>query len=142
LKTINPKPETVDSKWYVVDAEGQVLGRLSAKIATILRGKHHPEFSPHWDFGDHVVVINAEKVKLTGHKDQQKVYFRHTGFPGGVVFTDYQKMLKEHPERIIEHAVKGMLPKNRLGRKLGKKLKIYVGAEHPHAAQCPVPLPL
>jgi len=142
LKTLNPKPDTVESKWYVVDAEGQVLGRLSARIATILRGKHHPQFSPQWDFGDHVIVINAEKVRLTGKKEQQKQYFHHTGYPGGEVFTGYQKMLREHPERIIEHAVKGMLPKNRLGRKLNKKLKIYTGSQHPHQAQNPAPLAL
>ena len=142
MKTIRPKPESVESKWYVVDAEGQILGRMCARIATILRGKHHPEFSPHWDFGDCVVVINAEKVKTTGNKNRQKIYFRHTGYPGGGRYTSFQRLLEEKPERIITQAVWGMLPKNRLGRKLIKKLKVYAGAEHPHQAQQPVPLGL
>ena len=142
MKTLNIKPEDVESKWYLVNAEDQVLGRLSTRVATILRGKHHPEYSPHWDFGDHVIVVNAAKVKLTGKKEQQKKYFRHTGFPGGEKFTPYLKLLAEKPETIIEHAVKGMLPKNRLGRKLFKKLKVYAGDQHPHQAQQPVELEL
>jgi len=142
LNTLNPKPETIDSKWYIVDAKDQVLGRLSCRIAAILRGKHRPEFSPQWDLGDHIVVINADKVKLTGKKASQKEYFRHTGYPGGEKFTSYQKMLKDNPGYIIQHAVWGMLPKNRLGRKLYKKLKVYTGTEHPHEAQQPVALPL
>ena len=137
MKTINPKPENVDSKWYLVDATDQVLGRLSTKIAHILRGKHHPEFSPHWDFGDHVVVINAEKIKLTGNKAKQKTYFRYSGYPGGEKITSYQRIMNDKPEMILQHAVKGMLPKNKLGRKLVKKLKVYSGGEHPHQAQSP-----
>ena len=140
MKTIRPKPETVDSKWYLVDAEEQVLGRMATRIAHILRGKHHPEFSPHWDFGDHVVVINAEKIRLTGNKAQMKDYFRYTGYPGGGRVTPFRRMLNEKPERVIRHAVWGMLPKNRLGRKLIKKLKVYSGSEHPHQAQRPEPL--
>lgn len=140
MNTINPKPETIDSKWYLVDATDLVLGRMCAKIASILRGKHHPGFSPHWDFGDHVVVINAEKIKITGRKLTQKSYFRYTGYPGGGRYTTLNKMLKEKPERVVTHAVWGMLPKNRLGRKLIRKLKVYRGPEHPHQAQKPVPL--
>jgi large subunit ribosomal protein L13 len=140
LKTLNPKPETVESKWYLVNAEDQVLGRMCARIASILRGKHHPEFSPHWDFGDHVIVINADKIKLTGNKAASKEYFRHTGYPGGGKTVPFNRMLANYPERIITHAVWGMLPKNRLGRKLASKLKVYRGAEHPHEAQKPVPL--
>lgn len=140
MKTVIPKPETVDSKWYLVDAENQVLGRLCARIATILRGKHHPQFSPHWDFGDHVVVINAEKVMVTGNKSESKVYFRHTGYPGGGRFNKFRKLINEKPEEVIRHAVWGMLPKNRLGRKLIRKLKVYRGEEHPHQAQQPIPM--
>lgn len=139
MKTLNPKPETVESKWYLFDATDMVLGRLAARIATILRGKHHPQFSPHWDFGDHVVVINAEKVKVTGGKLKQKTYFRYSGYPGGAKYTQLQKMLNERPERVITHAVWGMLPKNRLGRKLIRKLKVYQGGKHPHQAQKPIP---
>ena len=140
MKTVITKPEEVDSKWYVVDASDQILGRMSAKIATILRGKHHPEFSPHWDFGDHVVVINAEKIKVTGSKLDNKSYFRHTGYPGGGRTTDLKTMINKKPGEVITKAVWGMLPKNRLGRKLLKKLKVYAGGEHPHSAQNPVPL--
>ncbi len=140
MKTINPKPETVDSKWYIVDATDLVLGRMCVRIAFILRGKHHPSFSPHWDFGDHVVVVNAEKIKVTGRKLTQKSYFRYSGYPGGGKHTILQKMLKEKPETVITHAVRGMLPKNRLGRKLIRKLKVYSGPDHPHQAQQPVPL--
>lgn len=142
MNTLNPKPDTVESKWYIVDATDQVLGRLSARIAFILRGKHHPQFSPQWDLGDHVVVINADKIKLTGKKASQKSYFHHTGYPGGEHHISYQKMHSDKPEYVIQHAVWGMLPKNRLGRKLYKKLKVYVGTEHPHEAQQPVVLPL
>jgi large subunit ribosomal protein L13 len=142
MKTLNPKPETVEKKWYLIDAQDQILGRMSVRIATILRGKHRPEFSPHWDFGDHVVVINAEKVKVTGDKLNQKIYFRHSAYPGGAKFTPLVKMLSEHPERVILHAVKGMLPKNSLGRKLLGKLKVYRGNEHPHRAQKPIALDL
>ncbi len=140
MKTVITKPEDVDSKWYLVDANDQVLGRMCAKIATILRGKHHPEFSPHWDFGDHIVVINAEKIKVTGNKLDAKTYFRHSGYPGGTSTTKLRTMINQKPDAVITHAVWGMLPKNRLGRKLLKKLKVYAGAEHPHIAQNPQPL--
>ncbi len=139
MKTyIAKEKEVEDSKrWYVVDAEGKVLGRLASQIAHILRGKHKPIYSPHQDVGDFVVVINAEKVKLTGKKMDQKTYFRHSGYIGGTTFTPVSLMLQKHPERVIEFAVKRMLPKNALGRKMFKKLKVYAGPEHPHAAQKP-----
>lgn len=124
-------------RWYVVDAEGQVLGRLASRIAHILRGKHKPFFSPHQDAGDFVIVINAEKVKLSGKKMDMKSYFRHSGYPGGVTETPVALMLQRHPERVIEYAVKRMLPKNALGRKVFMKLKVYAGGSHPHKAQNP-----
>jgi large subunit ribosomal protein L13 len=126
--------------WYVVDASGQVLGRLATRIATILRGKHKPTFAPHLDVGDHVVVVNAEKVELTGRKRQDKTYRWHTGYLGGLREVKADRMLETHPERVIEWAVQGMLPKNRLGRAMAKKLKVYRGAAHPHGAQLPKPL--
>ncbi|EAX47607.1 ribosomal protein L13 [Thermosinus carboxydivorans Nor1] len=122
---------------YVIDAEGKTLGRLAAEVAKILRGKHKPIYTPHVDTGDHVIVVNADKVVLTGKKLTQKTYFRHSGYPGGTTFTPAGKMLAERPERVIELAVKGMLPKNRLGRQMYRKLKVYRGPEHPHAAQQP-----
>ncbi len=135
--------EVQDSKrWYIVDAEGQVLGRMASKIAHILRGKHKPIYSPHQDTGDFIVVINAEKVKLTGKKMEQKTYFRHSGYIGGVTTTPVTLMLERHPERVIEYAVKRMLPKNTLGREMFKKLKVYAGSEHPHQAQQPQVLDL
>lgn len=137
MKTISAKFEANRRKWVVVDAENQVLGRMASQIAMRLRGKHLPQFTPHVDVGDFVVVINAEKVKLTGNKWDQKVYYRHSGYIGGLKSTVARKMNLEHPDRIIRLAVWGMLPKNRLGRKLLKKLKIYKGAEHPHEAQQP-----
>lgn len=126
-----------DRKWYVVDAEGQILGRLATQIANILRGKNKPNFTPHVDGGDYVIVINADKVKLTGKKLDQKMYTTHSGYMGGLKETPYRKMLQEKPERVIEHAVKGMLPKNRLQQKFMNKLKVYRGSEHPHEAQQP-----
>lgn len=129
-----------DRKWYVVDAQDYILGRLATQIATILRGKHKPTYAPHYDVGDFVVVINAEKVRLTGRKPEQKTYFQHSGYPGGEKHVPYRRMLEKHPERIIEHAVRLMLPKNALGRKMLKKLKVYGGPEHPHQAQNPQPL--
>lgn len=131
---------SAERAWYVVDASGQVLGRLATRIATILRGKHKPTFSPHLDVGDHVVVINAEKVQLTGRKRQDKTYRWHTGYLGGLREVKADRMLETHPERVIEWAVQGMLPKNRLGRAMAKKLKVYRGAAHPHGAQQPKPL--
>ena len=137
MSTPMPKENEIERKWYVVDAEGKVLGRLATRIATILRGKHKPLFAPHLDVGDHVVVLNAEKVHLTGRKLQNKLYRWHTGYIGGLREVSAEKMLKSHPERVIEWAVQGMLPKNRLGRAMAKKLKVYRGAAHPHQAQRP-----
>ena len=132
--------EKTDRKWYLVDAEGQVLGRLATRVATILRGKHKPHFVPHLDVGDHVVVVNAEKVHLTGRKLTTKTYRWHTGYIGGLRQVTAERMLQTHPERVIEWAVQGMLPKGRLGRAMVKKLKVYRGPEHPHVSQKPEPL--
>lgn len=129
-----------DRKWFVVDADGKVLGRLATRIATVLRGKHKPIFSPHLDVGDHVIVLNAEKVHLSGRKRTGKMYRWHTGYIGGLKELRAEEMLKSHPERVIEWAVQGMLPKNRLGRAMAKKLKVYRGGAHPHEAQRPQPL--
>jgi large subunit ribosomal protein L13 len=137
MKTPLPTPETLEQKWYVVDAADQRLGRLATEIATILRGKNKPTFTPHMDTGDHVVVINAEKITVTGKKSSQKIYRRHSGRPGGMKTETFAHLQNRIPERIIEQAVKGMLPKNILGRKLFKKLKVYAGSEHPHEAQQP-----
>ncbi len=141
MKTFVPKQKDVEQKWYVVDATDQILGRLASRIATVLRGKHKPIFTPHLDTGDFVVVVNAARVKVTGKKTEQKRYYRYTGYPGGLRVEEYRKLMKEKPERVLRHAVWGMLPHNSLGRKLLKKLKIYPGAEHPHQAQQPEPLP-
>ena len=140
MKTFVAKPDTEAKTWYVVDAEGKVLGRLASEIAAVLRGKNKPEYSPFQDMGDFVVVINAEKVKVTGNKAEQKMYRRHSGYPGGLKETTYNQMMKTHPIRIIESAVRGMLPKNALGRQMYRKLKVYAGAKHPHQAQQPVEL--
>ena len=137
MKTYSPKTGEVDQKWYVVDAEDQILGRLATQIATRLRGKHKPEFAPHVDVGDFIVVINAEKIKVTGNKLDDKKYYRHTGYPGGIKEVNLRRVLETHPERAIQSAVRGMLPKNRLGRKLIKKLKVFAGPEHSHQAQNP-----
>ncbi len=136
-KTYVAKPGMVERKWYVVDATDQILGRLATRIASILRGKHKVEFTPHEDVGDFVVIVNADKIKVTGRKLEQKVYYHHTGYPGGIRGITLQRQLVEHPERVIESAVKGMLPRGPLGRRQLKKLKIYAGAEHPHEAQLP-----
>lgn len=141
-KTFVAKPHEVERKWYVVDAEGKTLGRLASQIAAILRGKHKPIYTPHVDCGDFVIVVNADKVKLTGKKLKEKVYYRHSGYPGGLKSITAEKLLEKKPERVIELAVWGMLPHNRLGRKMYKKLKVYAGPEHPHAAQKPEPLEL
>jgi large subunit ribosomal protein L13 len=135
-----PKESEIGRKWYLVDADNQVLGRLATRVATILRGKHKPTFVPHLDVGDHVVVVNAEKVHLTGRKRTDKMYRWHTGYIGGLREVTADQMLRTHPERVIEWAVQGMLPKNRLGRAMAKKLKVYRGAAHPHQAQLPTPL--
>jgi large subunit ribosomal protein L13 len=137
MKTFTAKAETVKRDWYLVDASGKTLGRLATELARRLRGKHKPEFTPHVDTGDYLVVINAEKIHVTGHKLEDKVYHRHTGYIGNMKQTTLGKLLQEHPERAIEIAVKGMLPKNPLGRSMFKKLKVYAGAEHKHAAQQP-----
>ncbi len=142
MKTYSAKAQDVERKWYVVDAQGKTLGRLATQIATILRGKHKPIYTPHVDCGDFVIVINAEKVVVTGQKLDQKKYYRHSGYPGGLREVTLRDQLKKFPERVIETAVKGMLPKNKLGRKMYKKLKVYAGPNHPHAAQQPEPLEL
>ncbi len=134
-KTI--KASEIQKDWYVADADGKILGRFASEIAQILRGKHKPNFSPNMDMGDFVVVINAEKVKVTGKKETDKIYFRHSGYPGGTTFTSLSHLRRTYPERIIENAVKGMLPKNKLGSAIMKHLKIYAGAVHPHTAQQP-----
>ena len=144
MKTFSAKPQSVQRDWFVVDAAGnatdKTLGRLATEIARRLRGKHKPEFTPHVDTGDYIVVINAEKVQVTGNKAKAKTYYRHTGYPGGLRSMTFDKMLDHAPERIIESAVKGMLPKGPLGRAMYSKLKVYAGAEHPHAAQQPLEL--
>ena len=137
MKTFMANEATIERKWYVVDADGKTLGRLAAEVAKVLRGKHKPTFTPHVDTGDHVIIINAAKVALTGNKLVQKTYFKHSGYPGGTTFTPAGKMLAEKPERVVELAVRGMLPKNKLGRQTYRKLQVYRGAEHPHAAQLP-----
>ncbi|PYM78810.1 MAG: 50S ribosomal protein L13 [Candidatus Rokuibacteriota bacterium] len=140
MPTVIPKESEIERRWFVVDAQGQVLGRLASRVASILRGKHKPTFSPHLDVGDHVVVINAEKIHLTGRKLTDKVYRWHTGYIGGLREVSAGTMLRSHPDRVIEWAVEGMLPKNRLGRAMAKKLRVYRGADHPHAAQQPTVL--
>jgi len=142
MKTVSTKPAEVSRDWYVVDAEGLTLGRLAAEIARRLRGKHKPEFTPHVDTGDYIVVVNAEKVHVTGKKAQDKMYYRHTGYPGGLRSMSFEKMVDHAPERTIEFAVKGMLPKGPLGRAMYTKLKVYAGNEHPHQAQQPQELTL
>ena len=137
MKTFSAKPEAVKRDWYVVDAEGKTLGRLATEIATRLRGKHKPEYTPHVDTGDYIVVVNAEKVRVTGRKATDKMYHRHTGYIGGLKSMSFEKLIDHKPEMVIELAVKGMLPKNSLGRSMFRKLKVYAGSEHKHAAQQP-----
>ncbi len=139
-KTYIPKATEIERRWYVVDAEGQTLGRLATQIATIIRGKHKPSYTPHLDVGDYVIVVNAEKVHVTGNKEEQKFYYRHSGYPGGFRSTSLRDQLAKHPERVIETAVKGMIPHTNLGRDQLKKLKVFAGPNHPHAAQQPKPL--
>ena len=136
-KTYMAKESEVDRQWWVVDAAGIPLGRLASQVAHVLRGKHKPIFTPHVDVGDHVVVINADKVVLTGRKKEQKMYYRHSGYPGGLRSTPYGELLAKRPEFMVEKAVKGMLPKNKLGRRMGRKVKVYAGPDHPHEAQSP-----
>ncbi len=141
MKTVIPKVDAIEKKWYIVDAEDQVLGRLASEVAFILRGKHKPTFTPHMDVGDHVIIINAEKIRTTGNKDLQKKYTQYSGYPGGLKTQILSKVMKSNPERVLMHAVKGMLPKNSLGRKMIKKLRIYNSTEHGHTAQKPEVLP-
>ena len=139
MKSYMARPHTVERRWYLIDAEGQTLGRLATEISRILRGKNKPQYTPHIDTGDFVVVVNAEKAIVTGRKAEQKVYYRHSGYPGGLKETSYEVMLERKPTEILRRAVRGMMPKTRLGRKQLKKLKIYAGPEHPHEAQTPQP---
>ena len=137
MKTYQAKPLEVEREWLVIDAEDQVLGRVATKAAQLLTGKHKPQYTPHVDTGDFVIIINADKIRVTGTKASSKEYYRHSGYPGGLKCETFAEAMQKHPERVIEHAVKGMLPKNTLGRAMGKKLKVYTGSEHPHAAQKP-----
>ena len=140
MKTISAREEDVQRDWYVVDAQGQTLGRLATRTAAILRGKHKPIYTPHVDCGDYVIIVNAEKVHVTGQKMRQKKYYRHSGYPGGLTEISLRDQLQKFPNRVLEAAVRGMLPKNRLGRRLFKKLKVYPGPNHPHEAQQPKPM--
>lgn len=140
MRTIIPKSTDVDRKWYVIDAEGQVLGRVAARVASVLRGKHKPTFTPHMETGDFVVIINAEKIEVTGRKRTDKLYYRHTGYPSGLRVENFESRITRRPEFPLEQAIRGMLPKNRLGRKLFNNVKVYAGPNHPHAAQKPEPL--
>ena len=142
MKTFSAKPQDIERKWFVVDAQGQTLGRLATRIASVLRGKHKPVYTPHLDCGDYVIVVNADKIHVTGQKLEQKTYYRHSGYPGGLRQVSLRRQLQVHPDRVIEAAVRGMLPHNRLGRKMFKKLKIYAGPTHPHEAQQPTALEL
>jgi len=141
-KTYVPKPDEIRHDWWVVDAEGLTLGRLATTVASRIRGKHKPTFTPFLDTGDHVIVVNADKVVLTGRKESNKVYYRHSGYPGGLTEMTASEVRSRHPERLVEVAVRGMLPKGRLGRKLFRKLKVYAGPTHPHQPQQPRPLPI
>jgi large subunit ribosomal protein L13 len=136
-KTYSTKPAEIRRKWYVVDAQGKTLGRLASRVAVILKGKHKPEYAPHLDVGDFVIVVNADKIHVTGRKLDQKIYYRHSGYPGGLSEITLRNQLEKHPTRAVQLAVRGMLPKNRLGRKMLRKLKVYASPEHPHAAQMP-----
>lgn len=141
-KTYVAKPADIVRRWFVVDAEGKTLGRLASQVASILRGKHKPMFSTFLDTGDHVIIVNAEKIVVTGRKQDKKLYYHHSGYPGGMKVTSFRKMMQTKPERALEHAIRGMLPRNRLGRAMVKKLKVYAGPAHPHEAQQPVDLEL
>jgi len=142
MKTFSPKPEDINRQWIIVDADGQILGRLATMLAHRLRGKHKPEFAPHMDNGDFIVVVNCDKIKVTGNKLAQKKYYRHSGYIGGIKETSLETMLATKPQQVLMKAVKGMLPRNSLGRAMLKKLKVYAGTEHPHAAQNPTALSL
>lgn len=140
MKTYSPKASEIQREWWIVDGDDKVLGRLAAEVARVLRGKHKPTFAPHLDTGDHVIVINAAKVRLTGDKLNSKVWYRHSQYPGGLKTIAYSRLMADRPELAVEKAIKGMLPRNRLGRAMGRKLKVYSGADHPHEAQRPKPL--
>jgi large subunit ribosomal protein L13 len=140
MKTVFSKPASVERKWYIIDANGKVLGRVAAKVASIVRGKNKTIFVPHQEIGDYVVVINADKIVVTGRKSEQKMYYRHTGYPGGLKANNFEKLIERHPTMPLEQAIKGMLPKGPLGRKMAKNAKIYSGVEHPHSGQKPVPI--
>jgi large subunit ribosomal protein L13 len=142
MKTYSPKPEHIVRRWYVIDASGQVLGRLASEVAAILRGKHKPIFAPHMDTGDNVIIVNAAQIEMTGGKEAKKISYRHSGYPGGIKGTRYDVLLAKKPEFVIEKAIRGMLPKNSLGRSMIKKLHVMAGSEHPHQAQMPVPYTL
>jgi large subunit ribosomal protein L13 len=142
MKTYSPKAKEISRAWYVVDADGVVLGRLASEVAQILRGKHKATYAPHLDGGDHVVVVNASRIRLSGEKAGKKVYHRHTGYPGGITDIPYERMLARRPARVVEQAIQGMLPRTRLGRQMARKLSVYAGPDHPHEAQKPVPLRL
>ncbi|MFN2557433.1 MAG: 50S ribosomal protein L13 [Nitriliruptorales bacterium] len=142
MRTYSPSAREIQREWYVVDARDEVLGRLASRVAQILRGKHKPMFAPHLDVGDYVIVVNAAEVRLTGEKIEQKVWHRHSGYPGGLKSVPFARLLATSPEKAVEKAVRGMLPKNKLGRQMVRKLKVYAGPEHPHEAQQPKPLPL
>lgn len=141
MRTYTPRADDIERDWYVIDATDQVLGRLATRVAHVLRGKHKPIFSPHVDVGDHVIVINAREIRLSGNKAEQKLWHRHSGFPGGLKSVPFLRVLDETPEKAVQKAILGMLPKNKLGRKMGTKLRVYPGAEHPHEAQQPQPFP-
>jgi large subunit ribosomal protein L13 len=142
MKTYAPKPRDIERRWYVIDADGAVLGRLASEVAAILRGKHKPIYAPHADAGDHVIVVNAGGVELSGNKAEKKIAYRHSGYPGGITATSYDRLMRDRPVYVVEKAVRGMLPKTRLGRAMIRKLSVYEGAEHPHRAQKPVTLRL
>ena len=142
MRTYSPRPADIERSWFVIDATDLVLGRLATRVASVLRGKHKPMFAPHMDTGDHVIVINAAKVRLTGAKGEQSMSYRHSGYPGGLKSISFGKLLEEKPERLVENAIRGMLPKNTIGRQSLRKLKVYAGADHPHAAQQPQELTL
>jgi large subunit ribosomal protein L13 len=140
MNTVFSKPASVERKWFIIDANGKILGRVAAKVASIVRGKNKANFVPHQEIGDFVVVINADKIVVTGRKAEQKMYYRHTGYPGGLKANNFEKLIERHPTMPLEQAIKGMLPKGPLGRKMAKNAKIYAGKEHPHSGQKPVPV--
>jgi large subunit ribosomal protein L13 len=142
VRTFSPKPSDITRTWHIVDADGLVLGRLATEVASVLRGKHKPTFAPHVDMGDHVIVVNADKVVLTSGKADAKMAYRHSGYPGGLTATSYSDLMIDRADQVVRNAITGMLPKNRLGRQMATKLKVYVGSDHPHAAQSPEPLEL